>query len=216
MAHLVHSNGAQRLEAELDPVMPWMGDGLRRFAGQDAGGAPVQASFAAGVCKRGGEVFSHRVELRLGERRYRGCARETGRALPWSADLPALMSPIEACVRDSARSAIAHVRGAAARRVAHARRDGGGAVVRLSYPGGARFDCAVTQGGRVTWRVVGPHEPPLPSEADPVFAPAFASGTAPRDGQGCYIYEHVHDAQGRVVGALGHDACAVGAPDPTG
>ncbi|MEO1039281.1 MAG: hypothetical protein AAFX09_07020 [Pseudomonadota bacterium] len=216
VALLRHQSRGRRDQAELSPVMPWMGDGVRRFDGVSDAGAPVMASFVAAPCEAGDEVYSHRVRLQMGQRSYDACARETGPNLPWSADLPALTPAIEACVRDSARSAIAHVRGAGSRRIVHAARSGDGVQVRFQYPGGARFECFLSDAGRPSWSVIGAHAPKRPSEAMPVFVPAFASGLPPQPGQACYVYEHVHDGAGRVIGALGHDACQAATPDAMG
>jgi hypothetical protein len=92
--------------------------------------------------------------------------------------------------------------------VLHARHDSGAPVIRFQFGETGRWDCRVTE--RPGWTVVADAAPALPGEGDPVYAP----GRPPRAGQGCYLWEQVRAPDGGVIGALGEDVCAHGAPAP--
>lgn len=203
---IIHMTGAAGLlSPAFDMAEPWLGDGVRRFEGGMDRHGEVALVLTAGPCAIGDMRYGHFAALEMGGRSYEGCARETGPHPLWTHEIGDFLPAIEACLTDSAVSAVAHVRGAGQRRIVHARHDDGAVTVRFEYPGSGRFDCS-HNGLRASWRAVSDTEPSRPGEGDPVFIP----GAVPPPGDGCFLYERVVDSEGRLVGALAHDACLSG------
>ena len=206
-------DGAPALVAELEPARDWLSDGRRRFEGVSDRGVPVEVVLASGPCEAVGRVHARSARVAAGRLEYEGCARETGPNVRWSEALPRFLDPISACLEASRSSAVATLRAAGPTRVVHARREDGVAVIRFKFGETGRWDCLAGP-ARPQWRVVASDAPDLPGEGDPVFAP----GRPPEAGEACYLWEHVRDRTGAVIGALGEDACtpgiAAGAPAP--
>ncbi|WP_429912239.1 hypothetical protein [Glycocaulis sp.] len=202
---IIHMAGAAGLlSPAFDMAEPWLAGGVRRFEGGMSRDGDVTLILQPGPCAIGDMRYGHFAALEIGGRSYEGCARETGPYPLWTHEIGEFLPAIEACRADSAVSSLAHVRGAGDRRVSLAYRDGDSQTVRFEYPGNGRFDCTHTGQG-VRWRAVSDLEPALPGEGDPFYLP----GRMPEAGEGCFLYERVRDADGRTLGALAHDACAV-------
>ncbi len=193
-AHAVR--GVEVAAGELDFDAPWLAGGVRRFSGETPDGARLEIAMTAGPCEAVGETGGHFVQVNLGAADYAGCAQEIGPAPLWSASIGALLPAIEACRFElDAFGAV----------VLHAAVVDDAAQVRLRAPNGARFDCtADADGARAQTGFVTPSEPALEGERDPVFIPF----EMPEAGEACRLYERVEDAQGRLLGALGHESCA--------
>jgi hypothetical protein len=201
---VIDTGAAALLMPRLSMAEPWLADGVQRYEGRLDRHGEIALALEAGPCAIGDIRYGLFAWLEVGGRSYEGCARETGPHVRWTHAIGEFLPAIEACRADSAVSSLAHVRGAGERRVSLAYRENGNEVVRFEYPGNGRFDCTHTD-GRVRWRAVSAGEPLLPGEGDPYYLP----GRMPAGAEGCYLYERVRDAEGRTLGALAHDACAV-------
>ncbi len=202
---LIDTGAASILLPRLEMAEPWLADGVRRFEGRLDRHGEVALVLTAGPCAIGDLRYGHFAALTIGGRAWQGCARETGPYPLWTHQIGDFLPAMEACRANSAVSALAHVRGAGNRRVVHARHHEGGVVVRFEYPGAGRFDCTAS-GDRTSWQAVSDTAPTLAGEGDPIFI----HGPVPDAGDGCYLYEHVVDADGRLLGALAHDVCLSG------
>lgn len=201
---LIDTGAARLLHPRLTMAEPWLEDGVQRYEGRLDRVGEIALTLEAGPCAIGDIRYGLFASLEIGGRVREGCARETGPHVRWTHEIGEFLPAIEACSADSAVSSLAHVRGAGSRRVSVAYRQAEAVVVRYDYPGNGRFDCTYTHGA-VRWRAVSDVEPALPGEGDPFFLP----GRIPETGDGCFLYERVRDADGRIIGALAHDACAV-------
>ena len=205
-------DGAPLVVAELDLARDWLADGVQRFVGRSERGLQMEVALSSGPCRQGGRLHARFAEVRAGAASYEGCARETGPVISWSERLPRFLNAVEACETDAATGSMAFVRRGGGH-VIHARTAQGDPVLRYRFGQGGRWDCTVRETG-VDWRVVPAAAPAEPGEGDPIFAP----GRMPEAGEGCYLYERVHTADGRLLGALGQDVCSgdvAGAPDNT-
>lgn len=201
---IIDTGAARLLRPRLAMAEPWLADGVQRYEGRLDRIGEITLTLESGPCAIGDIRYGLFASLVTGGRAREGCAREIGPHVRWTHEIGEFLPAIEACRADSAVSSLAHVRGAGERRVSLAYRDGGSEIVRFEYPGNGRFDCTHAD-GLVRWRAVSDHEPALPGEADPYFLP----GRMPEAGEGCFLYERVRDADGRIIGALAHDGCAV-------
>jgi len=193
--------GHAPVSAELDIDRAWLSDEVQRYAGFVENGAEAVVELESGPCRTGARLDARFASIRVGEKTWRGCARETGPVVSWSESLPDHLDMIDACIERARSSSMAFVAGAARPQVIHT----GAGAARFQLNGGGRWDCSV-RNGRAEWRVVNDGEPPRPGEGERVFIP----GAMPADGDGCYLYERVRAADGRLIGALGHDVCAAG------
>jgi hypothetical protein len=205
-AALFSGNGFRsgRVETELDLTQPWISEGERVYT-ETAGQNPVQVSMRTRPCPASDGVWAREASVLVGRLVYLGCARETGPHPSWTENLPALMTDIGQCVSAARNSSMAFVRGSGQAHVLYAGQERAGTRVRMRFGESGRWDCLVGDRGP-EFSVVSDRAEPVPGEADPVFIP----GTIPDDGEGCYLYEAVHDASGRPAGALAYDVCGTG------
>ncbi len=197
-------DGAPLVIAELDLEDRWLSDGVQRFEGISDRGVAMEVALLSGPCEANGRVHARFARIQAGRTAYEGCARETGPVVSWSESLPRYLGAVAACENAAATSSMAFVRGRGGH-VVHARSDGDVPVLRYRYGQTGRWDCTV-EAGRARFSVVPERAPALPGEGDPVFAP----GRMPAAGDGCYLYERVQGADGRLIGALGQDVCGAG------
>jgi hypothetical protein len=201
---LIDTGAAGLLRPQLAMAEPWLAGGVQRYHGRLDRHGEIVLTLEAGPCAIGDFRYGLFATLNLRGGVHEGCARETGPHIRWTHEIGEFLPAIEACRADSAVSSLAHVRGAGNRRVSIAYHEGGAVVVRFEYPGNGRFDCTYAEGG-VRWRAVSDMEPALPGEGDPFYLP----GQQPAHGEGCFLYERVRGADGRIIGALAHDGCAL-------
>ncbi len=194
-----------RVETEFDLTQPWISDGERVYA-ENSSLNHVQVSMRTRACPASNGVWAREASVLVGRLVYHGCAREIGPHPSWTENLPALMPQISQCVSAARNSSMAFVRGSGQAHVLYAGEERAGTRVRMRFGESGRWDCLVGDRG-AEFSVVSDRAEPAPGEADPVFIP----GAMPRDGDGCYLYEAVYDANGAPAGALAYDACGTGA-----
>lgn len=179
--------------AELDIEMPYLADGMRRFTGATNAGEPVFVALQAGPCSAAGRDPTHYADVEVGATQLRGCASENADSERWSRGLMGYLSAIDACAREVPD----------ADHVTMAQPSGGGTGVRLADPSGRRWECTTRADGTVNAvRTLDPSDVML-GEGDPIFV----RHDLPPNGQGCYAYEAVRHADGRLIGAFGYDTC---------
>jgi len=206
-AALFRGNGFRtgQVETELDLTQPWISDGERVYS-ENAGPNPVEVSMRTRACPASDGVWAREASVLVGRLVYHGCARETGPHPSWTENLPALMPDIRQCVSAARNSSMAFVRGSGQAHVLYAGQEQAGTRVRMRFGESGRWDCLVGDRGP-EFSVVSDRAEPAPGEADPVLIP----GVMPADGEGCYLYEAVYDANGAPAGALAYDVCGPGA-----
>lgn len=195
---IIDTGAAALLMPRLHMGEPWLAGGVQRYEGRLDRHGDVTLTLEAGPCAIGDARYGLFSRLDVGGRTYEGCARETGPHVRWTHEIGEFLPAIEACL------AANDVPAGSNRRVSLAYRVGGSVIVRFEYPGTGRFDCHNDEMG-LRWREVSGRQPLLPGEGDPYFLP----GRMPEAGEGCFLYERVRGADGRTLGALAHDACAV-------
>lgn len=179
--------------AELGIDMPYLGGGMRRFSGLTNAGVPVHVTLQAGPCTGAVSDPTHYANIEVGSSELRGCASEDAETQRWSRGLMGYLSAIDACAREVPD----------AEHVTMAQRSGGGMGVRLADPSGRRWECTTRSDGTVNAvRALDPSDVIL-GEGDPIFV----RNDLPPNGQGCYAYEAVRYADGRLIGAFGYDTC---------
>lgn len=194
--------GAPELVGELTPDPAWMSDGQRRFEGVSDRGVEIEIEMRFQPCHMRGRDHVRQVNVRLGRLSYSGCTSETGPFLTWSENWAFVRPGIEACLAEPPAREPGQV--------LHARTEAGLTIVRARFGDpNARYECIFGE-GRTRWRALDRRIAPSRGEGEVVFAP----GRRPRDSEGCYNWETVRDGQGRVIGALGEDACGFGAAPP--
>lgn len=200
-----HGFRAGPVETEFDLTQPWVSDGERVYS-EGSMLDRVRVSMRTRPCTASGGVWAREASVLVGRLVYLGCARETGPHPSWTENLPALMDDIGQCVSAARNSSMAFVRGSGQAHVLYAGQERAGTRVRMRFGESGRWDCLTGERGP-EFSVVSDRAEPAPGEADPVFIP----GAMPDDGEGCYLYEAVHDASGRPAGALAYDVCGTGA-----
>ncbi len=197
-------DGADTLVADMDVNPAFLTDGVRRFNGVSDRGVEMTIEMVSGRCEANGRVHARFVTVFAGRLTFDGCAREVGPTVSWTENLPRYLQDIDACEAEARQTSMAFARrGEGA--VVHARREGRTSVLRYEYGDSGRWECSVN-GSRVNWTIVPETADTLPGEGLPRFIP----GRIPNAGEGCYLYERVETAQGRVLGALAHDVCTPG------
>lgn len=191
---LIDTGAAALLMPRLAMAEPWLADGVQRYEGRLDRSGEIALTLQAGPCAIADMRYGLFATLEIGGRVREGCARETGPHVRWTHEIGEFLPHINACM--ASREGLA--------RVSLAYREGDGVIVRFDQPDGGRADCESASDG-VQWRAVESSAPRLPGEGDPYFLP----GRMPGDGEGCFLYERVRDAQDTTLGALAHDACAV-------
>src|SRR5690606_5950101 len=76
--------GAAEIHAGLDFGDGYARDGVRRYEGVAADGAPVAIALQAGLCEMGGVGYGYFADISVGSDAWSGCARETGVSDRWS------------------------------------------------------------------------------------------------------------------------------------
>jgi hypothetical protein len=195
--------GADPARAELLIAMPYLDGGVRRYDGVTSEGRDVFVELQAGPCHNPeGGTDPYFATVRMGANAMSGCALETAPVDRWSNYLAAYLPAIDACLAEMAGDAD-HVS------LAYTL-SGGETGIRLVDHDGGSWECATReQGNRVnSLRPINAADAVL-GEGDPIFVRSLM----PSAGLGCYVFESVRDAEGRLIGALGYDSCDGG---PTG
>ncbi|KPP80508.1 MAG: lipoprotein [Oceanicaulis sp. HLUCCA04] len=195
---LIDTGAALIWQPRLAMAEPWLADGVQRYEGRIDRIGEIALILEAGPCAIGDVRYGHFATLDMGGRLHEGCARETGPHPLWTREIGEFLPAVNACLADDDAPA------GNGQRVSLAYHRGGSAVVRFDVQGGGRFDCEYDASG-ISWQTVSDQEPRQPGEGNPYFIP----GRLPQDGEGCFLYESVRDAQGRTIGALAHDGCTV-------
>jgi hypothetical protein len=179
--------------AELSIDMPYLGNGMRRFSGETNAGVPVHVALQAGPCSTAGAQPTHYASIEVGTSAMEGCASENAETERWSRGLMGYLSAIDSCSREVAE--VDHI--------TMAQPSGGGTGVRMADRDGRRWECTTRSDGTVNAvRALDPADVLL-GEGDPIFV----RSELPPNGQGCYAYEAVRYADGRLIGAFGYDTC---------
>ena len=208
-AHLVmrRADGSET-NVILDIVLPYLDGGLRQFRGQDDVGREVAVELQAGPCPAGnGDTMIYFADLAIGSQTAQGCGREAGGTTDrWSNYLFDYLPMIDLCLSDF-RDRAQYVS------MAHTL-TGGETGVRIVDVDTRTWECATREAGTRINSIR-----PLDA-ADAMFGegdPIFVRGAMPTFGEGCYVYEAVREADGRLIGAFGYDACnsgVIAARDP--
>jgi hypothetical protein len=198
-------DGADTLVADMQiNDRAWLTDGVRVFEGVSDGGLDMTIELMSGPCEANSRLHARFATIYVGRLVYEGCARETGAMTSWTESLPRYFAAIDRCEQAANQSSIAFARrGGGA--VVHARSEGADAIIRYRYEDSGRWECRV-RNTQARWSVVPNDAAAQPGEGVPVFIP----GRVPNAGDGCYLYERVETQDGRVLGAIGHDACTPG------
>ncbi len=186
--------------AELLVALPYLDGGVRRYNGTTDQGRAVIVQLQAGPCDNpDGGTDPYFATIRLGASEMSGCAMEVAPVDRWSNYLAEYLPAIDACLAEMSGTA-AHV--SLAYTLA-----GGATGIRLVDGDGASWECATREeGARVnSLRPIGPADAVL-GEGDPIFV----RSALPDAASSCYVFESVRDADGVLIGALGHDACDAG------
>lgn len=183
--------------AELMIAMPYLAGGVRRYDGVTGEGRNVFVELQAGPCRNAdGDTDPYFATIRLGDEAMTGCAIEVAPVDRWSNYLADYLPAIDSC--------LAEMEGGA-QHVSLAYTLAGGATgIRLVDRDGASWECATREDGSSVNSLR-----PI-SAADAVFGegdPIFVRSAMPAASDGCYVYEAVREADGRLIGALGYDAC---------
>ncbi|WP_417484995.1 hypothetical protein [Maricaulis salignorans] len=197
-------SGAAR--AELLIAMPYLDGGVRRYEGLADTGRPVTVELQAGPCHAGdGATHPYFAKVRMGMSEIRGCASETAPVDRWSNYLAQYLPAIDACLAEMSGNAD-HIS------LAYTL-SGGATGIRLVDRDGASWECATREDGhRVnSLRPIDAADAVL-GEGDPIFV----RSAMPDAQMSCYVFESVREADGRLIGALGHDACDGGFDDSIG
>ncbi len=193
------------VETEFDLSQAWIRAGERVYS-ENASYDRVRVSMRTRACPASDGVWAREASVLVGRLVYSGCARETGPHPSWTENLPALMADISQCVSAARNSSMAFVRGSGQAHILYAGEERAGTRVRMRFGESGRWDCQIGARGP-EFSVVSDRAEPAPGEGDPVYIP----GAMPPDGEGCYLYEAVFDANRTPVGALAHDVCGTGA-----
>lgn len=181
------------MAAELSIDLPYLQDGVRRFSGETNAGVPVAVVLEAGPCAAAGEEPTHFASIDVAGTAMVGCASENAATERWSRGLMRYLDAIDACLAELPE----------ADHVTMAQPSGGGVGVRLANRDGQRWECTTRPDGRVNAvRSLHPADAMI-EEGDPIFV----RGALPPNGQGCYAYEAIREAEGRLIGAFGYDTC---------
>jgi hypothetical protein len=179
--------------ANLDIEEPYLNEGVRRFTGETAGGEEVFVMLQAGPCNDGAD--SYFATLVIAGERYRGCASENATNDRWSNYLADWMPAIDLCV-DELHNQADHV--------TFAYSTSSGTAVRLADHSGNRWECVTVGDRRVNAVVPLNAVDVMLGEGDPIFV----RSEMPAQGDACYVYESVRQANGTLIGAFGYDSCA--------
>lgn len=190
------SRRADDADGELRISMPYLEGGVRRYEGLSSDGREIAVRLQAGPCMQGTEMFTHFAAIRVGSTAVTGCARERAAQDRWSNYLMAYMPAIDLCLDEM---------GDEARHVSLVYAMPGEMTgVRVVDQAQRTWECAIRDesGAINSIRTLDAADTRL-GEGDPVFV----RGEVPDMGAGCYVYETVRHADGRLIGAFGYDAC---------
>lgn len=185
------SAGAQR--ANLSMEDPYLNGGVRRFTGQSENGEDVFVMLQAGPCGNG--QHSYFATLVIGSDRLSGCASENAVNDRWSNYLAEWMPAIDLCVAELRHQA---------EHVTFAYSTASGTAVRMADHSGNRWECITVDDRRVNAIVPLSAVDVRLGESDPIFV----RSEMPAQGDACFVYESVRDANGLLIGAFGYDSCA--------
>lgn len=187
--------GAESVTAYLDYAPDYLQDGGRRYLGHGRRGETIEASFDAGECvDAAGHSRGYFATITFGGSVFVGCAREQGGDGSWTRDLHRYMPALEACLAEFPRGAEAVF--------AYQMGDGVFAV-RVSSNDETR-ECAWSARDRRLTSM-------RPLDAADAHAQqgreAFLrTRTLPARTE-CRSWEAVRNADGDLIGAIGHDQC---------
>ena len=182
---------------DLDIAMPYLDEGVRRFHGETASGERVAVELQAGPCEAApGEGHTYFAAIQYAGARLSGCGREVARDDNWSNYLMAYLPAIDTCLAEL---------GSRARHVSVAYTlPGGHSAIRLVDQQARTWECATRDEGEAvnSLRELDGVDV-MHGEGDPIFV----RGEYPDFGEGCYVYETVRHADGRLIGSFGYDTC---------
>lgn len=198
--------GGQEMVAELAISMPYLADGVRRYHGATDDGRPVEVELQAGPCREAGsdELFGYFASVLIDGNAIAGCAAEVAAMDRWSNYLGEYLRAIDTCLAEF-QGRGDHVS------MAYPLGDATG--VRIVDNEGHTWECATREGDEAinSLRALDAADVVL-GEGDPIFV----RNNVPDGREGCYVYETVRESDGRLIGALGYDACDAGPSQPVG
>lgn len=192
--------------AELLIAMPYLDGGVRRYEGVTGAGTAVLVELQAGPCQERVDLTQpYFATVRIGQDEIYGCAAEVAPVDRWSNYLAEYLPAIDACLAEMSGQAD-HVS------LAYTL-SGGATGIRLVDRDGGSWECATREDGqRVnSLRAINAADAVL-GEGDPIFV----RSAMPDAMMSCYVFESVREADGRLIGALGHDTCDGGVDQSIG